>query len=145
MTDVSKIQTVYGQTVAVKVIRNLNNSRIVETVNINIYPIVMGDFKKASEAYDKDDMAAFIKLCAPFVDVETLESIDPASFLDLYDKCVELNKDGFFKYLARQEQKEQARTEKNLKLLAQTGLSEEQKAQMITELAKEKLAQKSSV
>ena len=145
MTDVNKINTVYGQTVAVKIIRDLNNSRIVENANINIYPIVMKDFKEAAEAYDKDDMAAFIKFCAPFVDINTLESLDPASFLDLYDKCVELNQNGFFKFLARQEQKEQARTEKNLKLLEQTGLSEEQKAQMITELAKEKLAQKSSV
>ena len=144
MTDVNKIQTVYGQTVAVKIIRDLNNSRIVENANINIYPILMKDFKAALEVYENDDMAAFIKFCAPFVDVKTLESLDPASFLDLYDKCIELNKDGFFKFLARQEQKEQARTEKNLKLLAQTGLSEEQKAQMITELAKERLTQQSN-
>jgi hypothetical protein len=139
MTDVNKINTVYGQTVAVKVIRDLNNSRIVENVNINIYPIVMKDFKAALEVYDNDDMAAFIKFCAPFVDVKTLESLDPASFLDLYDKCVELNKDGFFKFSARQEQKKQARIERNLKLLEQTGISEEQRRQMITELTKEEM------
>lgn len=144
MTDVNKIQTVYGQTVTVKVIRDLNNSRIVENVNINIYPILMKDFKKALEAYDKDDMAAFIKFCAPFADAKTLENLDPSSFIDLYDKCIELNKEGFFKFLARQQEREAARTEKNLKLLAQTGLSEEQKAQMITELAKERLTQQSN-
>ena len=139
MTDVKKINTVYGQTVVVKVIRNLNNSRIVETVNINIYPMVMGDFKNASEAYEADDIIAFIKLCAPFVGEDVLNNLDPASVLDLYDKCVELNKDGFFKFLARQEEKEQARISKNLRLLEQSGIGEAQKVQMITDLAKAKM------
>ena len=139
MTDVSKINTVYGQSVAVKVIRNLNNSRIVETVNINIYPIIMGDFKRASEAYEADDIIAFIKLCAPFAGDEILNNLDPVSVLDLYDKCIELNKDGFFKFLARQTEKEQARIAKNLRLLEQSGIGQEQKVQMITELAKAKM------
>ena len=136
MTDVNKIQTVYGQSVAVKVIRNLNNSRIVESVDVNIYPIIMGDFKKASEAYEADDIIAFIKLCAPFAGDETLNNLDPVSVLDLYDKCKELNKDGFFRFFARQEEKKQARIAKNLKLLEQAGISEAQRVQMITELAK---------
>lgn len=136
MTDVNKIQTVYGQTVAVKIIRNLNNSRIIETVNINIYPIIMGDFKKATAAQTENDILGFIKLCAPFVDEKTLESLDPASVLDLYDKCVELNKDGFFEFSARQEKKAEAKMFQNLKVLEQMGISEDRKIQMITELAK---------
>ena len=135
MTNEQKTNAIYGRQVEVDILKKSDDGSLsLEKKTLRIYPIQLKDFPAAAEAHNQNDFVGFVCLCGALDRTFVEEQIEPGSFLELYDQCVQLNQNGFFAYLARTEKLAEQNLRKNLKLLDVIHMPEDQKITLLAKL-----------
>lgn len=110
MTDEEKNKSVFGELVEVSVIKtNESGEEYLESETVKIKPIRQKNFVEAMTMKNKNDIVGFVSLCVSSKDIKWIgNDVEPKSFMNLYLKCVEINKTGFFAYIETIESNEEA-------------------------------------